>query len=123
MNQVTTPPQSSKSRVAAAGSLIAAVLASSCCIGPLLLVTLGVSGAWIGNLTALEAYQPIFVMITIAFLAFGYWQVYFKPKRECSDGEVCAHPLSDRLIKTVLWVATILVALAMTIDYWAPLFY
>lgn len=123
MNQVTTPPQSSKSRVAAAGSLIAAVLASSCCIGPLLLVTLGVSGAWIGSLTALEAYQPIFVMITIAFLAFGYWQVYFKPKPVCSDGEVCAYPLSDRLIKTVLWVATILVALAMTIDYWALLFY
>ena len=123
MNQVTAPPQSLKSRVAAAGSLIAAVLASSCCIGPLLLVTLGVSGAWIGSLTALEAYQPIFVMITIAFLAIGFWQVYFKPKRACSDGEACAHPLSDRLIKTVLWVATILVALAMTIDYWAPLFY
>jgi mercuric ion transport protein len=53
VNQVVTASQKPKSRFAAAGSLVAAVLASSCCIGPLLLVTLGVSGAWIGNLTAL----------------------------------------------------------------------
>ena len=109
--------------MAAVGSLVAAVLASSCCIGPLLLVTLGVSGTWIGNLTALEAYQPIFVLITIVFLALGFWQVYIKPKRACPVGEVCARPFSNRLVKTVLWVATTLVALAITIDYWAPLFY
>ena len=123
MNQVTAQPQSSKSRIAAVGSLIAAVLASSCCIGPLLLVALGVSGAWIGNLTVLEAYQPVFVLITVAFLAFGFWQVYIKPKRACSDGEVCARPFTGRLVKFILWAATGLVALAMTIDYWAPLFY
>jgi len=123
VNQVTAPPQSSKSRVAAAGSLIAAVLASSCCIGPLLLVTLGVSGAWIGNLTALEVYQPIFVLISLVFLAIGFWHVYFKPKRACSDGEAYARPLSGHLVKTVLWTATALVVLAITVDYWAPLFY
>ena len=123
MNQVTTPSQRPKSRFAAAGSLIAAVLASSCCIGPLLLVTLGVSGAWIGNLTALEPYQPIFVLITFVFLALGFWQVYFKPARACKDDEACARPISDRLVKTVLWVATLLVALVITIDFWAPYFY
>ena len=123
MNQVTTPSQRPKSRFAAAGSLIAAVLASSCCIGPLLLVTLGVSGAWIGNLTALEPYQPIFVLVTFVFLALGFWQVYFKPARACEDDEACARPISDRLVKTVLWVATLLVALVITIDFWAPYFY
>ena len=123
MNQVATPSQGPKSRFAAAGSLIAAVLASSCCIGPLLLVTLGVSGAWIGNLTALEPYQPIFVLVTFVFLALGFWQVYFKPARACEDDEACARPISDRLVKTVLWVATLLVALVITIDFWAPYFY
>ena len=123
MNQVTTPSQRPKSRFAAAGSLIAAVLASSCCIGPLLLVTLGVSGAWIGNLTALEPYQPIFGLVTFVFLALGFWQVYFKPARACEDDEACARPISDRLVKTVLWVATLLVALVITIDFWAPYFY
>lgn len=123
MNQVTTPSQRPKSRFVAAGSLLAAVLASSCCIGPLLLVTLGVSGAWIGNLTALEPYQPIFVLITFVFLALGFWQVYFRPAQVCRDDEACARPISGRLVKAVLWMATVLVVLAITIDYWAPLFY
>ena len=123
MNQVATSSQRPKSRFAAAGSLIAAVLASSCCIGPLLLVTLGVSGAWIGNLTALEPYQPIFVLITFVFLALGFWQVYFRQAQACQDDEACVRPISGRLVKTVLWVATILVVSAITIDYWAPLFY
>lgn len=96
MNQVVTASQRPKSRFAAAGSLIAAVLASSCCIGPLLLVTLGVSGAWIGNLTALEPYQPIFVLITFVFLALGFWQVYFRPAQVCKDDEACARPITVR---------------------------
>ena len=50
--------QDRKGNTAAVGGVIGAVLASSCCIGPLLLVTLGASGAWIGNLTALKTYQP-----------------------------------------------------------------
>jgi mercuric ion transport protein len=123
VNQVVTASQKPKSRFAAAGSLVAAVLASSCCIGPLLLVTLGVSGAWIGNLTALEPYQPIFVLITFVFLALGFWQVYFRPAQVCKDDEACARPISGRLVKTVLWVASVLVVSAITIDYWAPLFY
>lgn len=123
MNQIATSSQRPKSRFAAAGSLLAAVLASSCCIGPLLLVTLGVSGAWIGNLTALKPYQPIFVLITFVFLALGFWQVYFRPAQVCRDDEACARPISGRLVKTILWVATLLVALTVTINYWAPYFY
>ena len=112
-----------KKRIAAAGSVIGAVLASTCCILPLLLVTLGVSGAWIGNLSALGPYKPWFAAVTILFLGFGFWQVYWKPKQECEDGSYCASPTSDRVVKIALWFATILVALALTIDYWAPIFY
>lgn len=48
------------SRGALAAGGLAAILASTCCLGPLVLVALGVSGAWIGNLTALEPYRPVF---------------------------------------------------------------
>jgi mercuric ion transport protein len=60
----------------AAGGLVAALAASSCCILPLVLFGLGVSGAWIGNLTRLAPYQPYFVVATIACLGYGYWLVY-----------------------------------------------
>ena len=115
--------QARKRNVAATGGIIGAVLASSCCIGPLVLITLGASGAWIGSLTALKAYQPVFVPITLAFLGFGFWQVYGKSKRSCEDNAYCASPVSDRLIKTVLWVATLLVGVASSVDLWAPFFY
>jgi mercuric ion transport protein len=123
LNDAPSAQDSSKSTLVAAGGLIAAVLASSCCIVPLLLVMLGVSGAWIGSLRALEAYQPIFVAITLGFLTFGFWQVYFKTKPDCTDDASCSRPLPNVLVKTVLWVATVLVVLTLTIDYWAPLFY
>ena len=48
---------------------VAAVLASTCCLGPLLLVALGLSGAWIGNLTRLEPYRPFFIAA-----AFVVWE-------------------------------------------------
>ena len=103
------------------GSIIAALAASSCCVIPLVLFTLGVSGAWIANLTALAPYQPLFVALTLAFLAWGFWMVYRKPKIVCAEG-YCAGPISDRIAKTGLWVATVLIAIALAFPYVAPLF-
>jgi mercuric ion transport protein len=107
----------------AAGGVIGAILASSCCILPLVLVTLGVSGAWIGNLTVLEPYKPLFVALTAVFVGLGFWHVYFRAKPACADGSYCARPESSRLTKTALWIATVLIVLAATINWWAPLFY
>lgn len=108
--------------VVATGGMIGAVLASTCCIGPLVLLTLGISGAWIGRLTALAPYQPIFIVATLGFLAAGYWQVYRKPKTACEDDTYCASPASDRVVKIALWVATGLVLLALSVDFLVPLF-
>ena len=107
----------------AAGGVIGAVLASSCCIVPLALVMLGVSGAWIGNLTALEPYKPLFAAVTMVFIGLGFWHVYFRPKPACADGSFCAQPKSYRITQSALWFATVLVVLALTISWWAPLFY
>lgn len=107
----------------AAGGALGALLASSCCILPLILISLGVSGAWIGSLTALEAYKPVFIGIAALFIIAGFWQVYVRKAEPCEDGTACARPDSARLTKAALWISTILVLLAATIDYWAPLFY
>lgn len=107
----------------AAGGIVGAILASSCCIVPLILITFGVSGAWIGSLSALEPYKPIFILIAVGFLAAGFWHVYFKKPEPCEDDSYCAKPAASRLTKISLWVGTIIVLLALTIDYWAPLFY
>ncbi len=110
-----------KARWMAAGGILGAIAASTCCIVPLALFSLGVSGAWIGQLTALSAYQPIFITLTLGFLGYGYWLVYRKPKAACEEGEACARPLPNHLVKGGLWLATLLVGLAIAWPYIVPL--
>ena len=105
----------------AAGGLIGALAASSCCILPLVLFSLGVSGAWIGNFTQLAPYQPYFLAVTVGFLGAGYWLVYRSSKCVCAQGEACARPLPHRLVKLGMVLATILVIAALGIDFLAPL--
>ena len=70
---------------------LAAILASTCCLGPLVLLMLGISGAWIANFTALEPYRPIFIGVAAVALLFAYRHV-FRPAVACQPGEVCAIP-------------------------------
>jgi mercuric ion transport protein len=109
------------STVMAVGGLLGAVAASACCILPLVLFGLGVSGAWIGNFTQLAPYQPYFIAVTLACLACGYWLVYRSSKVACADDAACARPLPNRFIKSGLIAATILVVAALGVDFLAPL--
>ncbi len=105
----------------AAGSVLGALTASSCCLMPLALFGLGATGAWIGALSSLTPYQPIFVVITVSFLAGGFWMVYRKPKADCAEGAYCARPVSARIVKIALWSATVLVVAAAVFPFVAPL--
>lgn len=100
-----------------------AIVVSSCCILPLALVTLGISGAWIGNLTALEPYKPYTLTVTALLLAGGFRHVYFRRQKACADGSYCARPASGIITKTALWLATAIALLAATLNFWAPIFY
>lgn len=103
------------------GSVFGAIAASSCCILPLVLFSLGVGGAWIGNLTALAPYQPYFVAFTVVCLSAGFYFVYRKPKLEaCGPDGTCGTPSSNRVAKTALWMATVLVSAAVAFNYVAP---
>ena len=95
--------------------------ASSCCIVPLLLFGLGVSGAWIGNLTRLAPYQPIFVAMTLACLGYGYWLVWRARRAACAENAACSRPLPNRVVSIALVAATLLVAAAVAFDFLAPL--
>ena len=110
---------SKKTRWIAAGGILGAFAASSCCILPLVLFSLGISGAWIGNLTALAPLKPYFVVATLGFLGYGYWLVYRKPKT-CDAGDACARPLPNRLVKTALWGSTVLVLASLFWSWIAP---
>jgi mercuric ion transport protein len=112
-------PSAGKAGWAAAGGLFGALGSMACCILPVALFMFGISGAWIGNLTALAPYQPIFFAGTAGCLGVGYYLVYRQPKAVCAGGS-CARPLPKRGVKAVLWAATALVLAAVAFDYLAP---
>jgi mercuric ion transport protein len=101
---------------------LAAILASACCLGPLVLILLGFSGAWIGNLTALEPYRPWFIGAAIVALVFA-WRRIYRPQRDCLPGEVCALPQARRAYKLVFWIVAGMVLVALGFPYILPLFY
>jgi len=105
----------------AIGGLLGALAASSCCILPIVLFSLGVSGAWIGNLTQIAPYQPYIIPATLGLLGGGYWLVHRSSEAACADGNACTRKLPNRLVKTGLVLATLLVVAALGFDFVAPL--
>ena len=119
--QVAREQKETRPALVAAGSVLGSLAASSCCLLPLALFGLGATGAWIGTLSALTPYQPIFVVITVGFLVGGFWMVYRKPRANSTEGSYCARPVSPRIVKGALWSATVLVVAAAAFPYVAPL--
>jgi mercuric ion transport protein len=105
-----------RARLLSLGGILAALGAASCCVIPFTLFALGISGAWIGNLTALEPYQPIFAVVALGFVGLGAWRLHRQPAVACAD-DYCATPRADRLAKIGLWTAGVLVVVAVVFPY------
>jgi len=107
------------------GSLIAgafaAIAASTCCIGPLLLLALGISGSWIGNLKAFEPFRPIFIGLTMLFLGLAFRKLYLVPQA-CAVDAPCAKPGSLQNQRIIFWVVTVLVLAVIAFPWIGPYF-
>jgi mercuric ion transport protein len=113
--------QETRSIAALAAGGIAALLASACCLGPLLLVMLGVTGAWMGQLQALEPLRPFAIGAAILALALAYRRI-FRPQADCAPGDLCAVPRVRLAYKLVFWGVVVLVAVALAYPYAIPYF-
>ena len=100
------PTRADRSLIAA---VVAGIGASICCVGPLVLLTLGIGGAWIGTLTALEPYRPLFIGVVLVFLGLAFYKLYIAPRR-CAPGDACALPATLRNQRILFWVVTVLIA-------------
>jgi len=115
-------PQAPTGRGALAAGGLAATFASACCLGPLVLVAAGLSGAWIGNLTRLEPFRPVFIGAALVAMFFAYRRID-RPANECGSGEVCALPGTRRIYKIIFWIVAGLIVIAVGFPYVLPLFY
>lgn len=123
MNAFQTEKNSDKIglRSLVAGGL-AALLASTCCLGPLVLITLGFSGAWISKLTILEPYQPIFIGAALVALFFAGKRIW-RPVAQCAPGEMCALPRVRRAYQILFVGVCMLLLMTLVFPLMAPWFY
>jgi mercuric ion transport protein len=114
------------SRLNAKGPLVAGTLAaigaSACCLGPLILLSLGIGGAWIGRLTAMAPFRPVFMAAALLFLALAFRRLYFSPQ-VCEPGSACRDTPTLKRQRLIFWGAALL-SLGLLAGPWAaPLFY
>ncbi len=100
----------------------AAIGASACCAGPLLLVILGVGGAWGSRLVALEPLQPYFVAIALSFFGFAFYRLY-RTQGACTPSEACAVSAVRSRQRIIFWVVAAVAAALMAFPFYAPMFY
>ncbi|MBA2490357.1 MAG: mercury transporter MerT [Gammaproteobacteria bacterium] len=106
-----------------AAGILAAIGASVCCVGPLVLLALGIGGSWIANLTALAPYRPIFIALTLLFLGLAFRRLYLSPQATCRPGTACANPTTVRRQRIVFWLVTSLMLGLLAVPWFAPSFY
>ncbi len=105
-----------------AGGVLAGIAGSVCCVGPLALVSIGVGGAWIANLTALQAWSPVFAVLAALAFGFAAYKLFYVPK-VCAPGTPCADPRTLRNQRIVFAIAVPLVAALLSFPLYASWFY
>ena len=103
-------------------SVLAGIGASACCVGPLVLVSLGVGGTWVGSLTAMEPYRPVFIGLTLLFLGLAFRKLYLAPQ-VCEADTPCADPRIRLKQRVVFWSVAVLLIGLLAVPWLAPLFY
>ena len=106
-----------KTIATAAGGVGAAFTSALCCVGPLLAVTMGVSGA--GLSARFEPLRPYFLIATVGLLGAGFYMLYREDQLACEPGRVCAEPKVRRRMRSLLWIATGIAVIFGTYPTWS----
>lgn len=104
-----------------AAGVLAAIGASVCCVGPLVLLMLGIGGAWVANLTALEPLRPWFIGATLLCLGLAFRRLHLQAP-VCAPGAACADSLVLRRQRWIFWIVALALLGLLAVPWLAPLF-
>ncbi len=114
------PSIGTKSSIWAA--IIAAITASLCCVGPLVLLMLGIGGAWVSTLTQLEFLRPFSIVIALVFLFIAFWKLHFS-QNKCAIDKPCGTKKGLFLYRIMFWIVSVLILALLAFPMYAHLFY
>lgn len=104
-----------------AAAVVSGIGASLCCVGPLVLVMLGVGGTWVGSLTRLEPVRPLFIGMTALALGSAFRRLYLS-RQTCTSGSPCADPRTIRRQRQVFCIVAAFLAALTAAPWLAPWF-
>ena len=96
--------------------------ASVCCVGPLVLVSLGIGGAWVVYLTKWEPLRPYFLVLTLVFLGAAFWHLYISAPA-CAPGEICADPAVRGRQRIIFWLVALPLLVLIAFPWYASLLF
>jgi mercuric ion transport protein len=99
-----------------------AILATTCCVLPFTLFSIGISGAWLGNLASLAPYRPWFIGIALVLLAGGIYVI--RKKRitaACAPEGYCESTIANKVQMSILVISAIVIATAIVWPVLLPL--
>lgn len=100
------------------GAIGAAIAASVCCVAPLVLLSLGIGGAWVSNLAAFEPYRHVFICISLSLLGLAFYRIYSKSiGNGCATDNVCAKPQAGNITRLIFTLSTILILGLLVFPY------
>lgn len=102
--------------------MLAAIGASVCCVGPLVLLALGIGGSWVGSLTVMQPYRPFFIGLALLFLGLTFRKLYLVPQ-VCAPDTPCADPRQIQRQRLTFWIVALLLLGLLAVPWLAPLFY
>ena len=106
MRAMGISPQAGTASAPIAAGVLSAIGASACCAGPLVLVALGLGGAWVSGLRVLEPFFPVFVAAALGAFGYAFWRIYIAPRR-CAPDVACASPRVMRRQRMAFWLALV----------------
>ena len=89
------------------GALGSSFLASLCCLGPLLIATLGAGGAWASYIGIFELYRPYMIAIVIFLFGYSFYKLYIKPPA-CGIGAACISPKVLFIQRGIFWIIVVI---------------
>lgn len=100
------------------GGALAAVAASACCLGPLVVLSLGIGGAWISGLTLLEPLRPVFIALALGCMVLAYREIYRSPaEQDCQPGSSCTIRETRPRYRVLFWMVSSLVVVALAYPF------
>ena len=102
----------------AAGAL-SALGASTCCVLPLVLVSVGVGGAWVAQLRELERFYYVFVLLALGAFGYAFYRLYLRPA-PCEPDAACATPRVRRRQRIAFWTTLVAAKALVLAPFYVP---